>query len=243
MVDEIDAVCRTRGSSGHAGVNDSIVTQFNSLLDGFVEIPNLIFIGITNRLDLLDSSLLRPGRMDLQLKIPRPDRKGAKEILKIYLRPDLPFHAKYFNALKYPDLSSPETVVGYLIEKTLDHIYGEVGPNDERRRKIATIEFLDTEMRQTLYMGDLISGAVLKSIANRAKLTAALAEKNGKSAGVRLKYLHDAVDEVFRTVRDQISKSGPEEWARMADLPLDKPFRVIAEKDDNDPDSGYSRTA
>ncbi|MEK7647356.1 MAG: AAA family ATPase [Patescibacteria group bacterium] len=243
MVDEIDAVCRTRGSSGHAGVNDSIVTQFNTLLDGFVEIPNLIFVGITNRLDLLDSSLLRPGRMDLQLKIPRPNRVGAKEILKIYLQPTLPFHAKYSNVSEYPNLGSSEAIVDYLVEKTLDHIYGETGPDDEKRRKIATIEFLETEMRQTLYMGDLVSGAVLESVANRAKLTAALAEKNGEAGGVRLKYLHDAVDKVFRAVRDQISKSGPEEWARMADLPLDKPFRVITEEDDAIPNGGFNSMA
>ncbi|MCH7883124.1 AAA family ATPase [Patescibacteria group bacterium] len=246
VVDEIDAIGRTRGSpGGHAGVNDSIVTQFNTILDGFVEIPNLIFIGITNRLDLIDSSMLRPGRLDLQLKISRPDKESAAGILRIYLTKSLPFHEKYFDREKYPELNgNQQCIVDYFIEETLKHIYGNGTKNGHETRKVATIEFSDTGEEVILYMKDFVSGALLKDIVNKAKLKAALAEFNGEEPGIRLKFLHDQIDMEFNKLIDQINRTHSEEWARMADLPVDKPFRVLqAAEADKKTQSDFSSKA
>jgi proteasome-associated ATPase len=240
IVDEMESVLRTRGSiGGHAGVGDSIVTQFNSILDGFIGIPNMIFIGITNRLDLVDSSILRPGRLDLQLKIPRPDREGARNIMRVYLKPDMPFNAKYFDLEreggKYKSFGGdPAGVLEYLIEESLKHIYDASDAKD--RRRVAMIEFEDTGDTRELVMADFVSGALLKDIVNRAKLDAALYEMKGGERGLRLKYLHDAIDRSFKSLRDQINKSHPEEWARLADLPVDRYFRVL-HKDEEEGDS------
>ena len=187
--DEIEALFTVRGTMDTSGVHKNIIAQILSEMDGLVELHDVFVIGATNRADMVDPALLRPGRFDEIIEIPRPDRKAAEEIAKIYLTEDLPVD---------PDLEEEhgghEGAVEYLRGALLDELYGE--------NKWVKVK-LDTEAKEaikTVKRKDIVSGAIVEAIVKTAKKNFVkrviqLKKSDRKKEGLSLKDLEAAIDE------------------------------------------------
>lgn len=214
--DEMESLFRTRGSGVSSDVETTIVPQLLAEIDGVERLDNVIVIGASNREDMIDPAILRPGRLDVKIRVNRPDAEGAREILSRYLTPDLPLHpdelAAHDGDRAETAASLREAIVNALFAKTWATRYAE-------------LTFVTGEVR-TLHFGDLVSGAVLANIVDRAK-TAAIkehlaerAESGAASAtkGIRSRHVLQAVSAEFREQEDLPNTSSPEEWARISGL-------------------------
>src|SRR5207253_2207759 len=112
----------TRGSGISSDVENTIVPQLLSEIDGVEGLENVIVIGASNREDMIDPAILRPGRLDVKIKIERPDAEAAKDIFAIYVTPDLPLHA---DDLKEHGGDADATVAG-MIDATVERMYSEI---------------------------------------------------------------------------------------------------------------------
>ena len=157
--DEMDALFRTRGTGISSDIESTIVPQFLSEIDGVERLRNVIVIGASNRQDLIDPAVLRPGRLDLKIKVHRPDARAAREIFSKYLTPDLPLHAD--------DLAenhgSREATAAAMVQRAVERMYAEI---DENRFLEVTYANGDKEV---LYFKDFNSGAMIENIVSRAK--------------------------------------------------------------------------
>ena len=203
FIDEADSILRTRGMGISSDVEITIVPQFLAELDGMEELKNVIVILASNRQDLIDPAVLRPGRIDVKIRIDRPDKKGANEIFGIYTTSDLPIHAKYldpkhkqFNE-KYERFNGD---VGLVIK---EHIIPEVvrrlwateeepyiyrGLDNVEIKADNRIMLVQTESDKfTLYLKDLVSGAMIKSIVDRGKQVAIKREIAGGEGGLMVR--------------------------------------------------------
>ena len=163
-------------------------------------------IGASNRQDLIDPAVLRPGRLDLKIKVNRPDQKAAREIFSKYLTPDLPFHEE--SATRYgPD---PEKMVAQMIEDTIEHMYQT---NEEN--KFLEVTYAKGE-REIFYFKDFSSGAMLKNIVDRAKKKAVKRFIQSAEPGICLDDLIDAYREEFKENEDLPNTTNPDDWARIS---------------------------
>jgi proteasome-associated ATPase len=202
--DEMDAMFRVRGSGISSDMEATIVPQFLSELDGLQTLENVVIIGATNREDLIDPAILRPGRLDRKIRVPRPDRQAAVEIFSKYLKPDLPIESCHVQTL-----GSAPKAVQWLIEQAVEELYS-LQPENE----LLEITFADGN-RKILYTKDLCSGAIIENIVNRAKYLAVkdLIDKGRKGIG------HDHLIRALRTEFEENeelpSNSNPAEWYRI----------------------------
>jgi len=210
--DEADSFLARRGSRISSDANMGYVSQFCTEVDGVEPLSNVIIILATNRIDLLDPAVLRPGRLDFKIRIKQPDRNGAREIFKKYLTPQLPLDKKYYDKKAYPDLNADSNaIVNYLIERTVERIYSET----DERNKFLLIEF-EKGRTEILRFKDFISGAAIKNIVDRAKDKAIKEESRGGPSGIKLKYLLEGVEEEFRESEDLPSTiEAINEWAKI----------------------------
>jgi proteasome-associated ATPase len=202
--DEMDAMFRVRGSGISSDMEATIVPQFLSELDGLQALENVVIIGATNREDLIDPAILRPGRLDRKIRIPRPDRQAALEIFSKYLTPDLPIESCHVDTL-----GDPQKAVQWMIEQTVEELFS-LKPENE----LLEITFADGN-RKMLYAKDLCSGAIIENIVNRAKYLAVkdLIEKGHK--GICLDHIIQAFRAEFEENEDLPSNSNPAEWYRI----------------------------
>jgi proteasome-associated ATPase len=190
--DEIEALFRQRGSRVSADMESTVVPQFLAEIDGVEELRDVILIGATNRQDLLDPAILRPGRLDAKIKIDRPRRDGARAILRKYLPPAMPIAASELAAAGSPDAAAES-----LIRRTADLLYAEAsalhvtGRQVEGRSKI-------------LPFSQFVSGAMLESVVNRAKKRALKREIAGGEGGVRWDDLAGGLREELEQNKDQL---------------------------------------
>lgn len=199
FIDEADSVLRTRGAGISSDVEITIVPQFLAELDGVEAIENVIVILASNRQDLIDPAILRPGRIDLKVKIDRPDKQGVAEIFAIYLEPTLPFHPKYFDE-KHPGFAElyrefggdQNLVVNHMITEATRRLWaskeepyqyrgGDGNPVFADNR---IIEFVTERGDITIYLKDVVSGAMIKSIVDRGKKRAIMRALEGKEEGL-----------------------------------------------------------
>lgn len=257
LFDEIEAMFPTRGSrSGDSGVSASSVTQFCTMLDGITEHRNIMVIGTTNRPDMIDPALTRPGRLHPAIEYPRPDRAGVESIFGIYLGDSsLPLHAKYTTVGDKDFQSKDRDVVSrYLIGRCIERIYLPEGKDpqdlDEKildDRAMLSVRFRDTGEEEQFFMEDFITGALVEAIVSRAKMFAmrhdikAHAETCSDtsheghkitSLGMRFKHLVEAIEETFEDGKALPSRTDPREWARILDLGDDRPFEIISSQSD-----------
>lgn len=199
FIDEADSVLRTRGAGISSDVEMTIVPQFLAELDGVEQIENIIVILASNRQDLIDPAVLRPGRIDLKVKIDRPDKDGAAEIFGIYLEPTLPLHMKYFDE-KHPGFiepyrkfdGNPEHVVRHMITETTRRLWASKEEPYQYRGSDGNpviadnriIEFATERGDITIYLKDVVSGAMIKSIVDRGKKRAIMRALEGKEEGL-----------------------------------------------------------
>ena len=204
--DEMDSLFRTRGSGISSDVESTIVPQLLSELDGVELLKNVIVIGASNREDLIDPAILRPGRLDVKIKIARPDSRAAKQIFRIYLDPNLPLHG---GAL---DKAGGDRValVAQMVEKVVAAMYAE---SDENRFLEVTYQNGD---REVLYFRDFSSGAMIENIVRRAKKAAIKRRIAGSPGGIRVDDLLVGIRQEFREHEDLPNTTNPDDWAKIS---------------------------
>jgi proteasome-associated ATPase len=204
--DEMDSIFRTRGSGVSSDVENTIVPQLLSEIDGVEGLENVIVIGASNREDMIDPAILRPGRLDVKIKIERPDAEAAKDIFSKYVTKDLPFHAD--------DLaehgSSVTATVEAMIQRTVERMYSE---SEENRFLEVTYANGDKEV---LYFKDFNSGAMIENIVARAKQMAIKQFLETGQKGIRVAHLLAACVDEFSENEDLPNTTNPDDWARIS---------------------------
>jgi proteasome-associated ATPase len=202
--DEMDSLFRTRGTGISSDVESTIVPQLLSELDGVESLKNVIVIGASNREDLIDPAILRPGRLDVKIKINRPDPIAAREIFRIYLSDETPLDSD-----ETKDVDPPAAIEG-MIEATVTDMYAEDKDN----------EFLEVTYangdREILYFKDFASGAMIENIVRRAKKDAIKRQIAGGPSGVRKTDLISAIKQEFREHEDLPNTTNPDDWAKIS---------------------------
>jgi proteasome-associated ATPase len=204
--DEMDSVFRTRGSGVSSDVENTIVPQLLSEIDGVEGLENVIVIGASNREDMIDPAILRPGRLDVKIKIERPDAESAKDIFSKYIHADLPLHAD--------DLAehggSRDACVAAMIEAAVLRMYAETEDN-----RFLEVTYANGD-KEVLYFKDFNSGAMIQNIVDRSKKMAIKDFLTSQSRGLRLQHLLDACIDEFRENEDLPNTTNPDDWARIS---------------------------
>jgi len=204
--DEMDSLFRTRGTGISSDVESTIVPQLLSELDGVESLKNVVVIGASNREDLIDPAILRPGRLDVKIRINRPDTSAAREIFRIYISEETPLDPDALEEHK----GDKTKVISAYIEATVDAMYAE---SDENRFLEVTYASGD---REVLYFKDFASGAMIENIVRRAKKDAIKRQIAGGEPGVRLADLTAAIKQEFREQEDLPNTTNPDDWARVS---------------------------
>ncbi len=204
--DEMDSLFRTRGSGVSSDVESTIVPQMLSELDGVESLKNVIVIGASNREDLIDPAILRPGRLDVKVKIDRPGREAARKIFDIYLTNHLPYAAEELAAYD----GDPAKLIAAMIDKVVDRMYSE---EDENRFLEVTYANGD---REVLFFKDFASGAMVENIVRRAKKDAIKREIAGDPPGMKESDVLGAIVQEFREHEDLPNTTNPDDWARIS---------------------------
>ncbi|WP_407942905.1 proteasome ATPase [Luteipulveratus halotolerans] len=204
--DEMESLFRTRGSGVSSDVETTIVPQLLAEIDGVERLENVIVIGASNREDMIDPAILRPGRLDVKIKIERPDAESAKDIFSKYVTDQLPLHAD--------DLAehggSVEDTVEAMIQATVERMYTEI---DENRFLEVTYAGGDKEI---LYFKDFNSGAMIQNIVDRAKKMAIKDQITTGSKGIRIDHLLRSCVDEFKENEDLPNTTNPDDWARIS---------------------------
>ena len=204
--DEMDSLFRTRGSGVSSDVENTIVPQLLSEIDGVEGLENVLVIGASNREDMIDPAILRPGRLDVKIKIERPDAESARDIFTKYLTAELPLHADdlaEFSGDKHA------TVAG-MITATVERMYTE---SEENRFLEVTYANGDKEV---LYFKDFNSGAMIQNIVDRAKKMAIKEVIDHDQPGLRVQHMLQACVDEFKENEDLPNTTNPDDWARIS---------------------------
>jgi proteasome-associated ATPase len=204
--DEMDSLFRTRGSGISSDVESTIVPQLLSELDGVEALKNVIVIGASNREDLIDPAILRPGRLDVKIKINRPDPEAARQIFGIYLDSSVPLDAEEMEGSG----GDADALLEKMIEVTVATMYSE---SDENRFLEVTYANGDREL---LYFKDFSSGAMIENIVRRAKKDAIKRQIAGGAPGVKTSDLITAIKQEFREHEDLPNTTNPDDWAKIS---------------------------
>ena len=204
--DEMDSLFRMRGSGISSDMEATVVAQFLSEIDGVESLENVIVIGASNRQDLIDPAVLRPGRLDLKVKVSRPDKDAAREIFKKYLIPELPLHESVL--AKYGD--DRRQVCDGMIEQVIHDMYS-VGEEN----KFLEVTYAKGE-REIFYFKDFASGAMIENIVARAKRKAVKRYIDHDVQGIQSEDLIDSVREEFKENEDLPNTTNPDDWARIS---------------------------
>jgi len=205
--DEMESLFRTRGSGISSDIESTIVPQLLAEIDGVEALRNVIVIGASNREDLIDPAILRPGRLDVKIKIQRPDAEAAAAIFSRYLTPSLPIDAHIVDTLGGGD---PDKAVRGMIEQAVDDMYR---PEEENRFLEVTYANGDKEV---LYFRDFASGAMIENVVRRAKKLAIKREIAKGSRGIRTDDLLASVRQEFKEHEDLPNTTNPDDWARIS---------------------------
>ncbi len=205
--DEMDSLFRTRGTGISSDMESTIVPQLLAEIDGVESLRDVIVIGATNREDLIDPAILRPGRLDVKIKIERPDEEAAGQIFSRYLRADLPLDEHEVRELGGGDA---DKAIQVMIEETVGHMYRI---DDENRFLEVTYQGGDKEV---LYFKDFASGAMIENVVRRAKKSAVKREIAGQGRGLRRSDLVESIRQEFRENEDLPNTTNPDDWARIS---------------------------
>ncbi|CAI4032725.1 Proteasome-associated ATPase [Nitrospira tepida] len=204
--DEMDALFRTRGSGISSDIESTIVPQFLSEIDGVERLRNVIVIGASNRQDLIDPAVLRAGRLDVKVKVSRPDASSARDIFSIYVTTELPFDPEEVKRHG----NDPAAFVEHVIAMTVDRMYSTSDEN-----KFIEVTYANGE-KETLYFKDFASGALIEGIVSRAKKFAVKRAIANEGQGLRADDLIRAIREEFKEHEDLPNTTNPDDWAKIA---------------------------
>ena len=205
--DEMDSLFRTRGTGISSDMESTIVPQLLAEIDGVESLRDVIVIGATNREDLIDPAILRPGRLDVKIKIERPDVDAAAQIFQRYLHHNLPLDAGLINELGGGDR---DKAIRVMIEETVTDMYRV---DDENRFLEVTYQGGDKEI---LYFKDFASGAMIENIVRRAKKLAVKREIAGNGRGLKSTDLLESIRQEYRENEDLPNTTNPDDWARIS---------------------------
>ena len=204
--DEMDSLFRTRGTGVSSDVENTIVPQLLSEIDGVETLDNVIVIGASNREDMIDPAILRPGRLDVKIKIERPDAESARDIFSKYLVPTLPLHPD--------DLAEnggdPEVTCQAMILSAVERMYAESEDN-----RFLEVTYANGD-KEVLYFKDFNSGAMIENVVSRAKKSAIKDFLQTGERGIRVQHLLDACIDEFRENEDLPNTTNPDDWARIS---------------------------
>ncbi len=204
--DEMDSLFRTRGSGVSSDVENTIVPQLLSEIDGVELLENVLVIGASNREDMIDPAILRPGRLDVKIKIERPDAESARDIFSKYLLADLPLHSD--------DLAEfggdRDACVAGMIQATVERMYTESEDN-----RFLEVTYANGD-KEVLYFKDFNSGAMIQNIVDRAKKMAIKDFLDHSQRGLRVQHMMQACLDEFKENEDLPNTTNPDDWARIS---------------------------
>jgi proteasome-associated ATPase len=204
--DEMDSIFRTRGSGVSSDVENTIVPQLLSEIDGVEGLENVIVIGASNREDMIDPAILRPGRLDVKIKIERPDAEAARDIFSKYLVEDLPLHPE--DLAEHGD--SAAATIYAMIQRTVERMYTETEDN-----RFLEVTYANGD-KEVLYFKDFNSGAMIENIVARAKKMAIKDFLDSGQKGLRVNHLLSACIDEFKENEDLPNTTNPDDWARIS---------------------------
>jgi len=204
--DEMDSLFRTRGTGISSDVESTIVPQLLSELDGVEALKNVIVIGASNREDLIDPAILRPGRLDVKIKIERPDAEAAREIFDIYLQGIMPFDAAELASMD----GGRDAMRRTMIDAVVTAMYSVEDAN-----RFLEVTYANGD-KEILYFKDFASGAMIENVVRRAKKEAIKREIEHGSRGVRTSDLVAAIRQEFQEHEDLPNTTNPDDWARIS---------------------------
>src|SRR6478672_2416798 len=204
--DEMGSLFRTRGSGVSSDVETTIVPQLLSEIDGVERLDNVIVIGASNREDMIDPAILRPGRLDVKIKIERPDAEAAKDIFQKYLVKELPLHPD--DVAEHG--GSPEATIAGMIQHTVERMYTETEDN-----RFLEVTYANGD-KEVLYFKDFNSGAMIENIVARAKKMAIKDFLETGQKGMRVAHLLAACVDEFSENEDLPNTTNPDDWARIS---------------------------
>jgi proteasome-associated ATPase len=204
--DEMDSIFRTRGSGASSDVENTIVPQLLSEIDGVEGLENVIVIGASNREDMIDPAILRPGRLDVKIKIERPDAEAARDIFSKYVVRGLPLHPD--------DMAehggSADVTVEAMIQRVVERMYSETEEN-----RFLEVTYANGD-KEVLYFKDFNSGAMIQNIVDRAKKMAIKEYLETRQKGLRVAHLLAACVDEFSENEDLPNTTNPDDWARIS---------------------------
>ena len=218
--DEMDSLFRSRGMGISSDMESTVVPQFLAEIDGVEGLRDVVVIGASNRQDLLDPAVLRPGRLDIKIKVDRPEAEGAKDIFAIYLTPDLPIAPSVLEKFD----GDREKAAQSLSEQAIEQMYATTDEN-----KFIEVTYNRGE-RETLYFKDFASGAMIENIVDRAKKMAIkrLIDSEGKEKGITLDDLEMAIQEEYKENEDLPNTTNPDDWAKISGRKGDRIVNIKA---------------
>ncbi|HXW33080.1 MAG TPA: proteasome ATPase [Acidimicrobiales bacterium] len=205
--DEMDSLFRTRGTGISSDIESTIVPQLLAEIDGVETLRDVIVIGASNREDLIDPAILRPGRLDVKIKIERPDEEAAAQIFARYLAPDLPLDREEVERLGGNDAAK---AVAAMIEATVSEMYLA-----DEENKFLEVTYQNGD-KEVLYFRDFASGAMIENIVRRAKKLAIKRAIAGEGAGIKTADLLESIRREYKENEDLPNTTNPDDWARIS---------------------------
>ena len=204
--DEMDSIFRTRGTGVSSDVETTVVPQLLSEIDGVEGLENVIVIGASNREDMIDPAILRPGRLDVKIKIERPDAEAAQDIFSKYLTEGLPV-----NADDLAEFGGDRTAcIEAMIEKVVHRMYTEIDDN-----RFLEVTYANGD-KEVMYFKDFNSGAMIQNVVDRAKKYAIKSVLESGQHGLRIQHLLDSIVDEFSENEDLPNTTNPDDWARIS---------------------------
>jgi proteasome-associated ATPase len=204
--DEMDSIFRTRGTGVSSDVETTVVPQLLSEIDGVEGLENVIVIGASNREDMIDPAILRPGRLDVKIKIERPDAESAQDIFSKYLVETLPVHADDITEFG----GDRGACIKAMIEKVVDRMYAEIDDN-----RFLEVTYANGD-KEVMYFKDFNSGAMIQNVVDRAKKNAIKSVLESGQPGLRIQHLLDSIVDEFAENEDLPNTTNPDDWARIS---------------------------
>ena len=203
--DEMESLFRTRGSGISSDIESTIVPQLLAEIDGVETLKNVIVVGASNREDLIDPAILRPGRLDVKIKIERPNETAASDIFRKYLTPDLPLAAD-----EVERHGSPEGAIKVMIDEVVEKMYAA-----DEENQFLEVTYANGD-KEVLYFKDFSSGAMIENIVRRAKKIAIKRAIAGEAKGIRANDLVRAIHQEYKENEDLPNTTNPDDWAKIS---------------------------
>jgi proteasome-associated ATPase len=205
--DEMDSLFRTRGSGISSDMESTVVPQLLAEIDGVEALKNVIVIGASNREDLIDPAILRPGRLDVKIKIERPDESAAGQIFSRYLTPGLPLDPGEVDSLGGGDRHK---AVRVMIERTVEEMY-----RDDEDNRFIEVTYQNGD-KEVMYFKDFASGAMIENIVRRAKKLSIKRQIANDGKGIRLNDLLVSIRQEYKEHEDLPNSTNPDDWAKIS---------------------------